>query len=164
MDRTRGCIVYGSVRSSYLRMLDPVQNHTLRLCLGAYRTSPLSRLCILANEPPRQKHSIQYCLKLSTSSHNPAYNSVFNCKVKRSFELKPNQVPPLGIRRQPELQAVGFKKKDVLHCSVPSKPPCVEVIPKPRNFFFAVLRKRQKTYYKTKFAFVLPIHNYNVYS
>ena len=33
----------------------------------------------------------------------------------------------------------------------------VAVIPKPHNFFFAVLRKRQKTYYKTKFAFVLAI-------
>ena len=57
-----GCIVYGSARSSYLRMLDPVQNHALRLCLGAYRTSPSSSLCILANEPPlyvrRQKLSI----------------------------------------------------------------------------------------------------------
>ena len=63
-------------------------------------------------------------LKLSTSSHNEsAYNSVFNCKFKRSFELKPNQILPLGIWLQPELQAVGFKKKDVLHCSVPSKPP-----------------------------------------
>jgi len=44
-----GCIIYGSARSSYLRMLDPVQNHALRLCLGA-------------NEPPlyvrRQKLSI----------------------------------------------------------------------------------------------------------
>jgi len=122
-----GCIVYGSARSSYLRMLDPVQNHALRLCLVAYRTSPSSSLCILANEPPlyvrRQKLSIQYCLKLSTSSHNPAYNAVFNCKFKRSYELKPNQIPPLGIRLQPELQAAGFKKKDVLHCSVPSKPP-----------------------------------------
>ena len=63
-------------------------------------------------------------LKLSTSSHNEsAYNSVFNCKFKRSFELKPNQILPLGIWLQPELQAVGFKKKDVLHCSVPSTPP-----------------------------------------
>jgi len=108
-------------------MLDPVQNHALRLCLGAYRTSPSSSLCMLANESllyvRRQKLSIQHCLKLSTSSHNPAYNSVFNCKFKRSFELKPNQIPALGIRFQPELQAVGFKKKDVLHCSVPSKPP-----------------------------------------
>jgi len=32
-------------------------------------------------------------------------------------------MPPLGIRLHPELQAVGFKKKDVLHSSVPSKPP-----------------------------------------
>jgi len=32
-----GCIVYGSARGSYLRMLDPIQNHALRLCLGAYR-------------------------------------------------------------------------------------------------------------------------------
>jgi len=30
---------------------------------------------------------------LSSSTHNPAYNSVFNCKFKRSFDLKPNQMP-----------------------------------------------------------------------
>jgi len=46
-----GCIVYGSARSSYLRMFDPIQNHALRLCLGAYRTSPASSLCVEANEP-----------------------------------------------------------------------------------------------------------------
>jgi len=44
-----GCIVYGSARGSYLHMLDPIQNHALHLCLGAYRTSPFSSLCVLAN-------------------------------------------------------------------------------------------------------------------
>jgi len=44
-----GCIVYGSACGSYLRMLDPIQNHALRLCLGAYRTSPASSLCVEAN-------------------------------------------------------------------------------------------------------------------
>jgi len=39
-----GCVVYGSARPSYLRMLDPIQNHALRLCLGAFRTSPCSSL------------------------------------------------------------------------------------------------------------------------
>ena len=34
-----GWIVYLSARGSYLRMLDSIQNHALRLCLGAYRTS-----------------------------------------------------------------------------------------------------------------------------
>ena len=40
-----GCIVHGSARGSYLRMLDPMQNHALHLCLGAYRTSHASSLC-----------------------------------------------------------------------------------------------------------------------
>jgi len=47
-----GCIVYGSTRNSYLKMLEPIQNHALRLCLGAFRTSPASSLCAEANEPP----------------------------------------------------------------------------------------------------------------
>jgi len=69
------CIVYRSAHGSYLRMLDPVQNHALRLCLGAYRTSPASSLCVEANEPPlyfrRKKLSLQYCLKLSCNYNNP---------------------------------------------------------------------------------------------
>ena len=67
-----GCIVYGSARGSYLRILDPIQNHALRLCLGAYRTTPASSLCVEANEPPlyfrRKKLSLQYCLKLSLTT------------------------------------------------------------------------------------------------
>ena len=67
-----GCIVYGSARGFYLQMLDPIQNYALRLCLGTYRTSPSSSLCVLANEPPlyirRRKLSIQYSLKLSSSA------------------------------------------------------------------------------------------------
>jgi len=76
-----GCVVNGSARASYLRMLDPIQNHALRLCLGAYRTSPSSSLSVLANEPPlyirRKRLSMQYCLKLSSTTQNPAYSGVF---------------------------------------------------------------------------------------
>jgi len=40
----------------------------------------------------------------------------------------------------------------------------VAVLRKPRNFFSLFWEKRQqKTYYKTKSAFVLAIHNYNVH-
>ena len=60
-----GCIVYGSARNSYLRMLDPVQNHALRLCLGAHRTSPSPSFCVLANEPPL------YILHSKLYSHRP---------------------------------------------------------------------------------------------
>src|SRR4030088_1204527 len=43
------CIVYGSARPTYLSMLDPVQNQALRLCLGAFRTSPVDSLQVEAN-------------------------------------------------------------------------------------------------------------------
>jgi len=121
------CIVYGSARNSYLRMLDPVQNDALLLYLGAYRTSPSPCLCVLANEPPLyircRKLSIEYCLKLSLCSRNPTYGSVFESKFKRFFDRKPNQIPPLGIRVEPDLQAVGYKKQDTLQYSFHADPP-----------------------------------------
>jgi len=84
-----GCVVYGSARPSYLRMLDPIQNHALRLCLGAFRTSPCPSLSVEANEPPLnlrlQKLSLQYALRLSSNYQNPAYNVVFNTKFGRFF-------------------------------------------------------------------------------
>ena len=36
-----GCIVYGSARPSYLKMLNTVHHQGLRLALGAFRTSPV---------------------------------------------------------------------------------------------------------------------------
>jgi len=110
-----GCIVYGSARGSYMRMLDPIQNHALRLCLGAYRTSPASSLSVEANEPPvyfrRKRLSLQYCLKLSCNYSNPAYATVFNSKFHSVFERKHTQLPSLAIRVSGDLQAVGFKKE-----------------------------------------------------
>ena len=36
--------MYGSARKSYLQMLDPIHNQGLRLCLGAFRISPVESL------------------------------------------------------------------------------------------------------------------------
>jgi len=100
-------------------MLDPIQNHALRLCLGAYRTSPTSSLSMEANEPSlyfrRKKISLQYCLKLSCcNSNNPSYTTVLNSKFHSVFERKPTQLPPLAIRVSGDPQAVGFKKSVML--------------------------------------------------
>ena len=57
--------------TSYLRMLDPIQNHALSLCLGAYRTSPASSLCVEANEPAlyfrRKKTRVIHVCKINDS-------------------------------------------------------------------------------------------------
>jgi len=81
-----GCIVHGSARPSYLKILELIHNHALRLCLGAYLTSPAVTLCVQATEPlpalRRKKLALQYCLKLNANTSNLAYNAVFNSKFK----------------------------------------------------------------------------------
>jgi len=63
-----GCTVYGSVGPSYLKILEPIYNHALRLSLGASRTSPAVSLCVQATESlialRRKKLALQHCLKL----------------------------------------------------------------------------------------------------
>ena len=63
-----GCAVFSSAHKSYLKKLEPIQNQGLRICLGAFRTSPMQSLYVAANEPPLylrfDKLCIQYALKL----------------------------------------------------------------------------------------------------
>ena len=74
-----GCAVFRSARKSYLKKLEPIQNQGLRICLGAFRTSPMQSLYVEANEPPLYlKLCVQYALKLRSNPDNPVYDVVFN--------------------------------------------------------------------------------------
>ena len=57
-----GCIVYRSAVKSYLQMLDRVHNQGLRLCLGAFRTSPVKSLYVDAHEPCLGARRAKLCL------------------------------------------------------------------------------------------------------
>ena len=107
--------MYGLARPSYLKILEPIHNHALRLCLGAFRTFPAVSLCVQATELPlalrRKKLALQYCLKFSANISNPAYNAVFNSKFKTQFDNKPSQTRPLGFNVKNNLQTLGFKKR-----------------------------------------------------
>ena len=106
-------------------MLDPIQNHALRLCLGAFRTSATS-LCVAANKPPLElrqtKLCLQYVLKLGSNQLNPTHNVVFNVKFKSFFEHKPKQIRQLSIRVSCDLKDVGFQKGNVLSSNIVSTP------------------------------------------
>jgi hypothetical protein len=48
--------------NSYLERLDRVQNAALRVCLGAFRTTPVSSLHVEANELPLQLRRQKFAL------------------------------------------------------------------------------------------------------
>ena len=80
-----GCAVFSSACKSYLKKLEPIQNQGLRICLGVFRTSPMQRLYVEANEPPLylwfDKLCIQYSLKLKSNPNNPAYDVVLTPSI-----------------------------------------------------------------------------------
>jgi hypothetical protein len=71
-----GCFVYGSASKSVLAGLDVLQARALRLCCGAFRTSPVPALLIEMGERPlwlrRIKLGLQYWVKLSGFQTFPA--------------------------------------------------------------------------------------------
>ena len=97
-----GCIIYGSARSSYLKMINTIHHQGLRLALGAFRTSPVESLYVEAGELPleqrRIKLSLQYIAKLKSTPSNPAFQCVFNPDYEQKYLRNVKTIPPLGIR------------------------------------------------------------------
>ena len=75
---------------TYLKILNPIYYGSLRLVLGAFRTSPVESLYADANEAPAgikaNKFSIQYYVKLKSCPLNPAYESTFHSKYEVLYQ------------------------------------------------------------------------------
>ena len=92
-----------SARKSYIKRLDPIHNQGLRLCSGAFRTSPIYSLHVETNEPSlhlrRTKLSLQYTVKLMVNERNPAYSVVLDPPYRDLYDAKENFIKPLGLRK-----------------------------------------------------------------
>jgi hypothetical protein len=125
-----GCFIYGSAPKSYINMLNPIQNEALRLCLGAYKTSPAESLEVEAGVLPlhirREQLALQYVLKLKSNPSNPAYNCIFSSSAQilnQKFLNKPRTVPTLNIRLQEALDEINIRFDDIATAELPETPP-----------------------------------------
>lgn len=120
-----GSIIYGSARPSYRKMLEPIQNQSLRICLGAFRTSPADSLCVEANVAPldlrRIQLGLQYALKQKTQPENPAHQCIFSTLYEEKFHSRPTSVKPFSIRY--DLQNIGIELDALCQTGTPGFPP-----------------------------------------
>ncbi|GFX14456.1 putative RNA-directed DNA polymerase from transposon X-element [Trichonephila clavipes] len=71
-----GCVVYGSARASVLKRLDTINHSALRICCGAFRTSPVNQLvCGMPSTTFRTKAEAIKC-KLFYSCHVCSFSSI----------------------------------------------------------------------------------------
>ena len=121
-----GSMVYGSARPSYLKMIEPVQNQGLRLCLNAFRTTPIGSLHVEANELPldlrRLQLAMQYAVKLYANPRNPAHDIVSRPQFEQEFANMPSTIPTFGIRMKPHVQAAGINTLLIAEQTVSNTP------------------------------------------
>ena len=108
-------------------MLDPIQNHGLRLCLGAFRTSPADSLAVEADELPlsirRDKLALQYISKVAACPENPVHDIIFEPKYGGLFETKPSSIATFGIRYQDAVKDLKLHPENVAKFQFPETPP-----------------------------------------
>jgi len=71
----------------------------------------------------RRRLASQYSLKICSNLSNPARICAFDERFSRLFDIRPNQICPLGLRVKTDLSAIGFKQKDILTSSISIVPP-----------------------------------------
>ena len=121
-----GIFVYRSVRKSYLKQLDPLHHESLRLVLGAFRTSPIESLFAEAHEAPLQirseKLALQYYSKLKSSPSNSVYDCTFDPKYKQYFDQKEKSIRPFGLRIEPILKGPTIPLNNIHKSIMPQIP------------------------------------------
>ena len=67
-------LLYMVLHENPISKLEPIANQALRLCLGAFRTSPTTSLQILCHRSPlelrRNELALKYTLKLQANPSN----------------------------------------------------------------------------------------------
>ena len=90
------CCIWLCTRGSYLEIW--ILYRTMHSDYVLVLFAPLHSLVYLYLQTNHLFMYIQYSLKLSLYRTNSSYKTVFNSKLKVSFERKPHQIPPQGIQ------------------------------------------------------------------
>lgn len=96
-----GAPLYSSASSSILKTLDSVHNDALRICTGAFRSSPTESLYVESNSPPleliRQEVDLRYLFKLK-GSHKHQQSNLLNTEHDHHYQHGEGKKIPFGVR------------------------------------------------------------------
>lgn len=109
-----GSQIYGTAPASYLKFLDPVHHKGLRICLGAFRTSPLRSLYVEAYEPKlqyrREMLQMQYYARMKQFLPNESIVRLDDKSLDLKYSRKSNRPIALGykVRQLSEKYEVSY--------------------------------------------------------
>ncbi|GFQ76046.1 probable RNA-directed DNA polymerase from transposon X-element [Trichonephila clavata] len=131
-----GSVVYRSACKSLLKILDPVHHQDLRLCLGAFRTSPVESLYAEAYEPPldlRRKYlCLNYFMNIQSMKTNTAYSYLFNFSLYnfKSHRSSLTYSQPFHFRIRDLIIDLNLNIGRIALCNISEMPPWKVIYPK----------------------------------
>lgn len=94
--------VYYTAAPSTLKLLDPIHHQALRICLGAYRTTPIESLYVEANIPSledrRKISSLKYLTRTLTIDKNSRTTKLESMNKDRLFNNSKKIQNPIGLK------------------------------------------------------------------
>ncbi|GBM74857.1 hypothetical protein AVEN_173922-1 [Araneus ventricosus] len=93
-------MAYGSARSTVLRRLDTIHHSALRICSGAFRTSPVESLYVICHQLPlqlrRQKISALYFFRAQSVPRHPISQLTLPVSLHRLYSARPSHILPFS--------------------------------------------------------------------
>ena len=118
------CQIYSSACKTRLKELDVVHNLGLRICSGAYRTSPIESIYVDCNQLPldlrREELSLRYYHRLNGCSSNPAKRALAQ---RESHKFKTRSSKPFQVRLEEEVEEEDLLNQEVTPIGFLKVPP-----------------------------------------
>ena len=119
------CQIYSSACKTRLKELNVVHNLGLRICIGAYITSPIESIYVDSNELPlllrREELSLRYIQRLKCCSENPSAKILGYCNAQ-DFRSK-NSSKPLQVRLNNEVEDDDLLNQKISTVALSQAPP-----------------------------------------
>ncbi|XP_076042208.1 uncharacterized protein LOC143026096 [Oratosquilla oratoria] len=107
--------------------IDIVHNMGLRICSGAFRTSPVENIYVDSGELPldlrREELGLRLLFKIKTDCKNPAFDTIRN--VNGDNFLGSRSSKPLQVRLNEQVEDVSIKTQNVFQVGHPHIPPWI---------------------------------------
>ncbi|XP_055932872.1 uncharacterized protein LOC129962897 [Argiope bruennichi] len=110
-------MVYGSARPSVLRRFDTIHHSALRICSGAFRTSPTESLYNICHQLPlylrRKKITSLYYFRTQSLPKHPISELTLPASVRRIYDAHSSCIPPFSVRIETLLRDSGLNNSTI---------------------------------------------------
>ena len=124
-----GCQAYCTAAPTTLKLLDPIHHQALRICLGAFRTSPVESLYVESNvaslQDRRTEIGLKYLARTLSIRTNDTVCRLWDYSKELAFANSKRIQNTLGLKLKQELRELRIRLPPIIIQKVSKTPPWI---------------------------------------